>query len=83
MSRQDNILHILLITQESLGGPTKTLMPFLSFSDNLLQDGYIIFFEKSIDNFKIAHKTFSFLVWSAVPPLESFHVGSFPDFHFL
>ena len=35
----------------------KILMPFLSFSDNLLQDVYIIIiFQKSADNFEIAHK---------------------------
>ena len=30
-------------------GPTEMVMPFLSFSDNLLQDNHIVF-QKSVDN---------------------------------
>ena len=37
-------------------GPTKILMQHLSFSDNLLQNAYVIF-QKSVDNFEIADKT--------------------------
>ena len=36
------------------------------FSDNLLQDNHIIF-QKSIDNFEIAFKTFSISVSGAIP----------------
>ena len=42
-------------------------MLFLSFLDNLLYDGYIIF-QKGVDNFEIEHKTCYFVVEGAVPP---------------
>ena len=45
----------------------KILMPFLSFSDNLLQDVYIIIiFQKSADNFEIVHKKCLILASSAL-----------------
>ena len=53
------------VTQEWLGLP-KNLMSFLSSSDSLLQDAYIIF-HKSVDNFEIMHKTCSNLVKGALP----------------
>ena len=36
-------------------------MPFMSFSDNMLQDARIIF-QNSVGNFEMAHKTYSILV---------------------
>ena len=42
-------------------------MPFLIFTGNLLQDAYINFQER-VDDFEVAHKTCSILVWDAVPP---------------
>ena len=50
-------------------------MPFLSFWYNFLQDTYIIF-QNSVDNFSIAHKTCSMLVWGAVPPYDFYHTIS-------
>ena len=44
-----------------------SLMPFLSLSDNMLQNAFIIF-QNSVDNFEIAYKTCLILVWVAVPP---------------
>ena len=38
--------------------PTKMLMPFLSFSNNLFQNNHIIF-QQTVDYFEIAHKTCS------------------------
>ena len=50
------------------------LIPFLSFSDNLLHDAYnFIIFQESVDNFEIAHKTSSILVWGAGTPFQYFH----------
>ena len=46
--------------------PTNFLMLFLSFSDKLLEDVYIIF--KKVDNLEIVHKTCSILVWNANLP---------------
>ena len=40
------------------------LMPFLNFSDNLLQDAY--YFSKSIDNFEMAHKNMHAKFWLRV-----------------
>ena len=40
---------------------------FLNFSDNLLQDAYIMF-PNDVDHFEVAHETCSVLVWGAVPP---------------
>ena len=44
-------------------------MPFLSFSNNFLQDSRIIF-QKSVDNFEIGLKTCSLLVWGCISPLK-------------
>ena len=49
-------------------------MQFLSFSDNLLQDDHhpgiiILFFDESVDNFDITHKTCSISIVGAGPPL--------------
>ena len=52
---QNNILNVLINNSRS-AWPTKIAMPFLSFSDNLLQDAYIIF-QNNVDNFETAHKT--------------------------
>ena len=49
--------------------PTKILMPFLGFSDYLLQDTEIDFQKKSVDNFEIVHKTCSILVLGTLPPI--------------
>ena len=50
------------------------LMPFLFFSDNLLQDNHIIFEKKKKhveNNFEIVLKTCSISVWGALPPKDS------------
>ena len=44
------MLNIVLINNSSTAWPNKMLMPFLHFSDNLLQDAYIIF-QKGVDSF--------------------------------
>ena len=49
----------VLISDPRTAWPTKIIMPFLNFSDNLLQDAYNIF-EKSVDNFETAHKQIQF-----------------------
>ena len=49
---QNNILHVL-INNSRTAWPTEVLMPFLSSSENLLQDAYIIF-QKSVKYFEIA-----------------------------
>ena len=63
---KNNIL-LVLFNNSWTPGPTKILMPFLSFSDNLLQDNHIMF-HKSVKNFAITHKTCS--IWFGVqfPP---------------
>ena len=43
-------------------------MPFLSFSDNLLQDAFIIF-QNGADNFEIVYKICSILVQGEATPL--------------
>ena len=64
-----NLIHLHLdilfrsITQKIIL-PTEILMSFSSLSDNLLQHTHTTF-QKCID--KIAHKTCSNLVWSAIP----------------
>ena len=42
--------------------PTKILMTFLSFSDDLHKINHIYFFKKGIDEFKIKHAT----VWAKI-----------------
>ena len=42
-------------------------MPFLIFSNKLLQNAYIVC-QKTVDIFLIVHKTCSILVGGAVPP---------------
>ena len=60
--------NMVLINNSRTAGPSnKLLMLFPSFSENLLQDAYIIF-QNSVDNFEIVHKTCSLFVWSAVLP---------------
>ena len=51
---------VILINNLRTTWPTNILKPFLSFSDNLLQDGFI--FQNSVDNFEIEHKTCYILV---------------------
>ena len=58
--------NVVLINNSRTIWPTKVLMPFLSFSDNLPQDAYIIL-QKSVDNFEIAHKTCSSLIRAQFP----------------
>ena len=43
-----------------------TKIPFVSSSDDSLQDAYII--KKNVDDLEIVLKTFSILVWGTVPP---------------
>ena len=52
-----NSQNIVLINYSRTAWPTWILMLYLSSLDNLLQDTYIIF-QKSIDNFEIAQKTY-------------------------
>ena len=59
--------NIVLINISRTDWPAKILMPFLSFSYNLLQ-GYHTVFQKCVDNFEIKNKTCSHLVWGAFPP---------------
>ena len=40
---QPSVYSVILICNSRTAWPTEVLMPFLSFSDNLLQDTYIIF----------------------------------------
>ena len=47
-----------LINNSRSAWPSRISMSFLSFSDNLLQDVYLIF-HNSVVNFKIVHKTCS------------------------
>ena len=63
---QNNILHGLFNISRT-AWPTEILMSFLSFSDNLFQDNYIIFQQK-VDNYEIEQKTCSILVWGAFSP---------------
>ena len=42
-------------------------MSFFRFSDNVLQDAYIIF-PNGVNNFEIAHKICSILILDALPP---------------
>ena len=51
-------MHVLINNSKSTG-PTKILEPFLSFSDNLLQENHIIF-QKIIDDFEIVLKCVQF-----------------------
>ena len=57
--------------------PTKILMPFLRFSDNLLHENHISF-QKSIDNFEIVHpqnmQTFGW--FGVLFPLKCMHLGT-------
>ena len=41
-------------------------MPFLSVSESLFQNGYIIF-QENVDNFEIVHRTCKILVLGATP----------------
>ena len=52
--------------QENMPVTPLILMPLLSFSDNLPYDNHIIF-QQNVNNFEIALKTCSILVWGAVP----------------
>ena len=63
---------------------TKIVMLLLSFSDNFLQENPLIFQEKSVHNFEIAHKTSLFLVSGAVTlPLKRMkHDPEKAKFHF-
>ena len=47
----------------------KILVPFSSVSDYLLQNVFMIFQKKSVDSFDVVHKTQTFLVHGAFPPL--------------
>ena len=60
-----NKQNIVLINNWRIIWHTK-IMSFLSFSDNLLQDAYIIF-PKSVDNFAIAHKHAKFRLRCSTP----------------
>ena len=51
-----NSQYIVLINNSKTTWPTYILMLFLSSSDNLLKDAYIIFL-KSVDHFEIERKT--------------------------
>ena len=57
-----NVQNIVWINNSQTSWPTKFLVQFLSFSDNLLEDDYTIL-QNSVDNFEIVHKTCSILVW--------------------
>ena len=50
--------------------PAESQMPFLSLSDNLLKDAYIIIIKKKtvLIILKIAHKTCFIFVWAGVTP---------------
>ena len=48
--------YIVLINNSRITWPTKILLTFLNFSDNLLLDAYIIF-SKNVDYVEIVHKT--------------------------
>ena len=48
--------NIVLINNSRTTWPTEILMPYLFFADNLLQGAYLIF-QKSFDNFEVAHNT--------------------------
>ena len=61
--------NIILINNLRTVWLTKILLSFLCFSDNLLRDTYTFFSHSSVDEFKIAHKMCSILVWGAVPSL--------------
>ena len=52
----ENVQNIVLINNSRTAWPTEILMPLFSFSDNLLQDTYIIS-QKSVTNSEIANKT--------------------------
>ena len=51
-----NIILTVLIYNLKTAWPTKISMPFLSSSNNLLQDAYFIF-QKGVDYFEIEYKT--------------------------
>ena len=59
--------NIVLIDDSKTDEPSKISMSVFSFSDNLFQDVHIIF-QNRVDNFEMAQKTCSILVWGAVPP---------------
>ena len=61
-----NKQNIVLINNWRTIWHTEIIMSFLSFSDNLLQDAYIIF-PKSVDNFAIAHKHAKFWLRCSTP----------------
>ena len=47
--------NIVFINNSRTALATKFLMPFLSFSDNLIQDAYVNF-QNSVDNFEVVNK---------------------------
>ena len=61
--------NFVLIINSTIVWPTEILLPFLSFSDNLFKDAYIIF-QKSVDNFEIVHKTCSIFGLGCSTPLN-------------
>ena len=66
LTDQNNILHIL-INKSITAWLTEILMPFVSFSGNMLQDALDIC-QKSGDNFETTHERCLILVWNAVSP---------------
>ena len=57
------------INKSRTAWPTKILLPFLSFSDNICFR--MIIFQNSANNFEISiisYKTCLILVWDALPP---------------
>ena len=44
----------IVINSSRTAWPTKILIPFLRFSDSLLQDSHTVF-QNSVDNFEIVH----------------------------
>ena len=64
--------NIILISNLRTIWPTIMLPPYLRFSDNLLQDAYIIKKKKKKkkkkDNFETGHQSCLISVWGAVIP---------------
>ena len=56
-----------LINNSRIAWPTKTLVPFFNFSENLLQDAYTIFFFKKSWSFWSVFKIYLIEVWGADP----------------
>ena len=52
---QNIILHVLMINS-GIAVPAEVLVPFLSFSDNLLRCGRVVFRKKRVDSFEMARK---------------------------